>query len=93
MSVVYCHTCDQYIDTDYDLEHFIDDEMELCENSDVSAIVERLLEVQDANYALRTKNRRLMGELVRFCEDYEADQTNIKESYQRFKEAIKKETT
>lgn len=32
MSVVYCSYCDLYIDTDYDVEHFIlvDDE-EICE--------------------------------------------------------------
>jgi hypothetical protein len=28
MSIQYCHKCDQYIDTDFDAEHFDDPEHE-----------------------------------------------------------------
>lgn len=30
MSVVYCHYCNKYIDTDYDLEHFVNEELDYC---------------------------------------------------------------
>lgn len=30
MSIIYCHNCDEYIDTDYNVEHF-DDEGECIE--------------------------------------------------------------
>ena len=32
MSIVYCHKCDIYIDTDFNVEHF-DEEVEGCETS------------------------------------------------------------
>lgn len=37
MSVVYCHSCDQMIDTDYHVEHF--DELERCA-LDVDALID-----------------------------------------------------
>jgi len=32
MSIVYCHKCDTYIDTDFNAEHF-DEEVRGCETS------------------------------------------------------------
>ncbi len=33
MSMMYCHYCNKLIDTDWDAEHFMDEEMEWDENN------------------------------------------------------------
>lgn len=32
MSIMYCHTCDKYIDTDEDVDHFMEDTEVCAEN-------------------------------------------------------------